>query len=60
MPTRRYAALLITVILAAGLTVWIGMSVAGWLSLGPQAGAIAVPVLLALALFIGWQVRRRG
>lgn len=60
MPARRYALLLIGVILAAGLTVWVGTVVAGWLSLGPQAGAVAVPALLGLALLIGWQVRRRG
>ena len=60
MPARRYALMLIAVILAAGLTVWIGTAVAGRLSLGPQAGAIAMPLLLGLALLIGWQVRRRG
>lgn len=60
MPARRYALLLIAVLLAAGLTVWIGTVVADRLSLGPQAGAIAVPALLGLALLIGWRVRRRG
>lgn len=60
MPARKYALMLIAVILAAGLTVWIGTAVARALSFEPQAGAIAVPVLLGLALLIGWQARRRG
>ena len=60
MPARRYVLMLIATVLAAGLTVWVGTTVAARLPLGPQAGAVAVPLLLVLALVIGWRARRRG
>ena len=58
MPAHRFGLILIAVILAAGLTVWIGTAVAARLVPGPEAAFVAVPLLLALAL-IGWRLRRR-
>ena len=56
MPNDKFLFLLIGVVLAAGLTVWIG-----YLAIGSDGNwAVFVPVVLALAVLVRFGLTRRG
>lgn len=54
MPLDRLVLILVIVLAAAGVTVWIGVALAGALSIGPAGAFIFLP--LALIAYVGWRV----
>lgn len=54
MPLDRLVLILVIVIAAAGITVWVGATLVGALSVGP--GGIFLFVPLALIAYVAWRV----
>ncbi len=46
MPLDRFVLILVLVVIAAGVTVWLGVMAAGVFQIGPMGAFIFVPVLL--------------